>query len=134
MTVGAGGALNVIFKALLNPGDEVIIFAPYFVEYTFYVGNHGGVAVIAETNEDFTLNAEALEKRLAYLSSTLALPKLEAQDIANGLVSVGQEDLRLEFSVLRLPRSAAEEQVFVKMLLETEEDLEPLTEPMVSPW
>ena len=42
MTCGAAGALNVVFKALLNPGDEVILLAPYFVEYNFYVDNHGG--------------------------------------------------------------------------------------------
>ena len=42
MTVGAGGALNVIFKTILNPGDEVIVPKPFFVEYTFYADNHGG--------------------------------------------------------------------------------------------
>ena len=44
MTVGAAGALNIILKTLLDPGDEVIVFAPYFVEYLPYVDNHGGVA------------------------------------------------------------------------------------------
>ena len=44
MTCGAGGALNVIFKTLLDPGEEVIIPAPFFVEYRFYVDNAGGVA------------------------------------------------------------------------------------------
>jgi len=43
MTCGAAGALNVVLKALLDPGDEVIILAPFFVEYNFYVDNHGGV-------------------------------------------------------------------------------------------
>ena len=42
MTCGAGGALNVVLKSLLDPGDEVVIFAPYFVEYMFYADNHGG--------------------------------------------------------------------------------------------
>ena len=41
MTVGAAGGLNVILKALLNPLEEVIVFAPYFVEYNFYVDNNG---------------------------------------------------------------------------------------------
>jgi aspartate aminotransferase len=44
MTCGAGGALNVALKTILNPGEEVIILAPYFVEYLFYIDNHGGVA------------------------------------------------------------------------------------------
>ena len=42
MSCGAGGALNVVLKTLLDPGDEVVIFAPYFVEYFFYADNHGG--------------------------------------------------------------------------------------------
>ena len=46
MTVGAAGGLNVTMKALLDPGDEVIILAPFFVEYNFYVDNHGGVTKI----------------------------------------------------------------------------------------
>ncbi len=43
MTCGAGGALNIIFKAILDPGDEVIVPLPYFMEYDPYVDNHGGV-------------------------------------------------------------------------------------------
>ena len=43
MTCGAGGALNVTLKTILNPGEEVLILTPYFVEYKFYVDNHGGV-------------------------------------------------------------------------------------------
>jgi len=50
MTVGAAGALNVCLKTLLNPGEEVIMFAPYFVEYIFYIQNHGGESVIAQTD------------------------------------------------------------------------------------
>jgi len=46
MTVGAAGAINVILKTLLNPGDEVIVFAPYFMEYDNYIDNHGGVTVV----------------------------------------------------------------------------------------
>ncbi|MCX5829170.1 MAG: pyridoxal phosphate-dependent aminotransferase [Deltaproteobacteria bacterium] len=62
MTVGAGGALNVIFKTLLNPGDEVLIPAPYFVEYRFYVDNGGGVTRIVPTHEDFSLDLKAIER------------------------------------------------------------------------
>jgi len=62
MTVGAGGALNVFFKAVCDPGDEVVILAPYFVEYLFYVTNHGGVVKVCETNEDFSINLGNLEK------------------------------------------------------------------------
>jgi aspartate aminotransferase len=60
MTVGAGGALNVVLKTLLNPGEEVIIPAPYFVEYNAYLDNHQGVPVIVKTKEDFSLDFEAI--------------------------------------------------------------------------
>ena len=60
MTCGAGGALNVIFESILDPGDEVIIFAPYFPEYPFYIGNHGGVTRIATTNTAFEPDLDAL--------------------------------------------------------------------------
>ncbi len=50
MECGAGGALNVVLKTLLNPGEEVIIFAPYFAEYLFYVDNHGGRVVVVDTD------------------------------------------------------------------------------------
>lgn len=61
MTVGAGGALNVIFKTILDPGDEVLIPAPYFVEYRFYVDNGGGVTRVVPTHEDFSLDLKAIE-------------------------------------------------------------------------
>ena len=60
MTTGAGGALNVIFKAILNPGDEVIAPSPFFVEYNFYVDNHGGILRKLEQTEDFSLDLEAM--------------------------------------------------------------------------
>lgn len=72
MTVGAGAALNVALKTVLDPGDEVIAPRPYFMEYNFYVDNHNGVIKIADTNPDFTLNldkiaAEATDKTRAVL-------------------------------------------------------------------
>lgn len=60
MTCGAGGALNVILKALLDPGDEVIILIPYFVEYRFYVDNAGGVPKLVRTLNDFSLDLPAI--------------------------------------------------------------------------
>jgi len=61
MTVGAAGAINVVMKALLDPGDEVLILAPFFVEYNFYVDNHGGVTKIVNTATDFSLDLAAIE-------------------------------------------------------------------------
>ena len=64
MTCGAAGALNVVLKTLLDPGDEVIIFAPYFVEYGFYMDNHGGVTKVVPTDEGFLPDPDALEKAI----------------------------------------------------------------------
>lgn len=61
MTCGAGGALNVALKAILDPGDEVLVLSPYFVEYFFYIDNHNGIGRLVKTNEDFTLNIKAIE-------------------------------------------------------------------------
>lgn len=62
MTCGAGGALNVALKTMLNPGEEVIILAPFFVEYKFYIDNHGGVSREVWTDRDsFQLDLAAIE-------------------------------------------------------------------------
>ncbi|MBI2832613.1 MAG: pyridoxal phosphate-dependent aminotransferase [Chloroflexi bacterium] len=61
MTCGAAGALNVVLKTLLNPGDEVIIFAPFFVEYVNYIGNYDGISRILPTNDHFIPRLDALE-------------------------------------------------------------------------
>ncbi|HAU32451.1 MAG: Aspartate transaminase [Desulfotomaculum sp. 46_296] len=60
MTCGAGGGLNVVFKTILNPGDEVIILVPYFVEYKFYVDNHNGVIKEVPTKADFQPDLNAI--------------------------------------------------------------------------
>lgn len=60
-TCGAAGAINIVFKALLDAGDEVLVPAPYFVEYGFYVDNHGGVLKSVPTKPDFNLDLEKIE-------------------------------------------------------------------------
>jgi aspartate aminotransferase len=61
MTCGAAGALNVVLKTILNPGDEFIIFAPYFAEYGNYIDNHGGVTKVLPTDEQFIPKLDILE-------------------------------------------------------------------------
>ena len=61
MTVGAGGAINVVLHTILDPGDEVILLAPYFAEYTFYADNHGGAPIIVPTDGDFLPDVSAVE-------------------------------------------------------------------------
>ncbi len=65
MTVGAAGGLNVILKALLNPGDEVITFAPYFGEYRSYVNNYDGVLIAVSPNTvDFQPKLDEFEEKI----------------------------------------------------------------------
>jgi len=71
MVCGAAGGLNITLKTLLDPGDEVIVFAPYFVEYLFYTDNHGGKAVAVKTRDDFLIDLESF--RSAVTSKTKAV-------------------------------------------------------------
>jgi len=65
MTCGAGGALNVVLKTILNPGQEVIILAPFFVEYKFYIDNHGGIPVEVWTDRaTFQLDVDAIARAI----------------------------------------------------------------------
>jgi aspartate aminotransferase len=65
LTCGAAGGLNIILKTILDPGDEVVILAPFFPEYFFYADNHGGTAVVAETDENFQIDMERLSAVLS---------------------------------------------------------------------
>jgi len=65
MTTGAAGALNVALRAILSPGDEVVVIAPYFVEYLFYIRNAGGIPVVAESTEDFQPDTGAIRAALS---------------------------------------------------------------------
>ncbi len=64
MTCGAAGGLNIIFKAILNPRDEVIVPRPYFVEYGFYTDNHQGTLVPVDSRDDFSLDLDAISKAI----------------------------------------------------------------------
>lgn len=65
MTCGAAGGLNVIMKAILDPGDEVITPAPYFVEYNAYTDNHGGILKIVSTKPDFNLDLDTISAAIS---------------------------------------------------------------------
>ena len=60
MTTGAGGALNIVLKTILNPEENVIIPSPYFVEYNFYLSNHQGMPKTVPVKEDMTLDLDAI--------------------------------------------------------------------------
>lgn len=65
MTCGAAGGLNIILKSILNPGDEVIIFAPFFGEYINYVNNFDGkIKIVSADTKSFQPNLKELEKEI----------------------------------------------------------------------
>jgi aspartate aminotransferase len=73
MTCGAAGGLNVILKTILDPGDEVLTPAPFFVEYRFYAENHNGRLVPVKTRPDFTLDLEAIAGALTPKTKALII-------------------------------------------------------------
>lgn len=73
MTCGAAGGLNITLKAILNPGEEVIALAPYFVEYGFYADNHGGKLKVVATTAEFQLDLKAIEDALTEKTRALII-------------------------------------------------------------
>lgn len=73
MCVGAAGGLNTVLKAVLNPGDEVVVSRPYFVEYGSYISNHGGRMVLADSKPDFDLDVSAIAAALTPKTAALLL-------------------------------------------------------------
>ncbi len=66
MTVGAAGGINVTLKAIINPGDEVMVIAPYFGEYDNYISNFDGVKVMVNADlERFSINFEDFESKVS---------------------------------------------------------------------
>lgn len=65
MTVGAASGMNVILKTILDPGDEVVVFAPYFMEYGSYIRNYDGVITVVPPDTDsFQPNLKEFESRI----------------------------------------------------------------------
>jgi aspartate aminotransferase len=73
MTTGAAGAINIVLKSILDPGDEVILLSPYFPEYRFYVENHGGCVVSVETDANFQLDIPAIASAITPRTKALIL-------------------------------------------------------------
>lgn len=61
VTSGTAGAMNVVLRTILDPGDEVVVPAPYFVEYRFYIQHAQGRMVLAQTDRDCSLDVDAIE-------------------------------------------------------------------------
>jgi aspartate aminotransferase len=73
MTVGSAGAINTVLKAMLDPGDEVIVLVPYFPEYRFYIENHQGKLVGVETDANFRPDAKRIARAITSRTKALIL-------------------------------------------------------------
>lgn len=73
MSVGAGGALNIVLRTLLDPGDEVLVIKPYFVDYLNYIANYNGVPKPVDSNPDFSLDLEAIAAALSPRTKALLI-------------------------------------------------------------
>lgn len=89
MCVGAGGGLNVVLKALLDPGDEVVVLSPFFPEYQFYVDNHGGRMVPVPCGPGFLPDLDAID---AAVTDRTAAVLINSPNNPTGVV-YGQEVL-----------------------------------------
>ncbi|MDR3114325.1 MAG: pyridoxal phosphate-dependent aminotransferase [Treponema sp.] len=114
MAAGAAGGLNVVLKAILNPGDEVIVSRPYFMEYGAYVTNHGGRLVEADTLPDFNLNIPAIRERLSEKTAAVLInsphnptgriyPARTIAELAELLQSWGNHSGRLPYLIADEP-------------------------------
>jgi len=101
MTVGAGGGLNVALKAIVDPGANVVVPSPYFVEYDFYLDNHGGEVKRVPAGEDFSLDVEAVaaavdDKTCAVLINTphnptgVVYPESQLAELGRRLAELGE--------------------------------------------
>lgn len=98
MTVGAASALNCVFKAILNPGDEVLVPMPFFAEYRHYAKNHGGILVEVPSKADFSLDLGAIQKSLSEKTAAVLINnpnnpsgKIYSEDDIKSLASVLRE-------------------------------------------
>ncbi len=98
MTVGAAGGLNVIFKTLLNPGDEVITFAPFFGEYRNYVSNFDGVLV--EVSPDTATFQPKLEEFAVKITSNTKAVIINSPNNPTGVV-YSEETIQAIAQILR---------------------------------
>ena len=99
MTVGAAGGLNVILKTILNPGDEVVTFSPYFGEYRHYTENYGGRLVAVKPNTAGNFKPEISELKNTITSKTKALI-INTPNNPTGVV-YSEEDIKSIAAVLK---------------------------------
>ncbi len=101
MTVGAGAALNTVLKALLDPGDEVITVAPYFVEYVYYAENHGGKLVVVPPRADLTPDVARIEAAITPKTRAILV---NSPNNPSGVIYPASTFVELEAVLARAPR------------------------------
>jgi aspartate aminotransferase len=110
MASGAAGGLNVVFKSILNPGDEVIVSKPYFMEYRPYTANHGGRIVEVDALPDFSLDTAAIREKLSPKTAAVLInsphnptgriyPESAIAELASALKEHGKKCGRLPYLV-----------------------------------
>jgi aspartate aminotransferase len=104
MTAGAGAALNLVLKSLLNPGDEVITVAPFFFDYLYYVENYGGKLVVVPPRADLTPDAAKIE--MAITPRTKAI-LVNSPNNPSGVVYPAATFLAIEVLLARLAQPIA---------------------------
>jgi aspartate aminotransferase len=114
LTVGAAGAINVVLKTILNPGDEVLVIAPYFAEYSFYIDNHRGIMVPVPAAPDFSLDPAAVAAALGPRSAAIIIntpnnpsgrvyPRADIEALAAVLVAHGKASGRQPYLIIDEP-------------------------------
>ena len=109
MTCGAAGGLNVVLKTILNPGDEVIVFAPYFMEFGNYIDNHGGVIMVLPTNKQFIPKLDALEDAITVKTKAVII---NSPNNPTGVV-YSQDFVRQLGELLRRKETQCKTQIFL---------------------
>jgi len=110
MTCGAAGGMNVVLKTLLNPGDEVIVFSPYFVEYLSYIDNQGGIPVIVPTDPaTFLPDSAVLENYITFKTRAIII---NSPNNPTGVV-YGADALEKMANVLKSKEEVFGEPIFV---------------------
>jgi aspartate aminotransferase len=101
MTVGAGAALNTVLKALLDPGDEVITVAPFFVEYVYYAQNHGGRLVVVPPRPDLTPDVGKIAEAITPRTRAVIV---NSPNNPSGVIYPASTFVELEAVLARAPR------------------------------
>jgi aspartate aminotransferase len=109
MTSGAGGALNVVLKSILDPKDEVVIFTPFFPEYFFYTDNHSGISKIVDSDDKFIPDLNSLDSSINQRTKAVII---NSPNNPSGVIY--DEKFLIEFSeILKKHENKLQREIFV---------------------